>query len=191
MLKLKHPRSHCEQHGCSLMRSMWIHRPLALVSSFKVPADMATTGYCPKAKQTLCNPDESYLKITHVSCSCSQRAPQATARSLSSEVDLLPSQVHDGICHRGLLMKQAFHSSAEGVPNQRLLRPRVNCRHGSTFTPLTPAQHPCSSPPGCWWQAHQGSWETAEDCRMHVSEAHSFGHYTDIITNHQHITLDL
>ena len=149
MLKIKHPSSHHEQHSSLLMRSMWIHGPLALVSSFKVHTDMATTAYCPEAKRTLCNLDESYLKITHVSCSGSQRAPWATATSLSSEEDLLPSQVHDGMHHRGLLTKQAFHSSAEGVPGQRLLRPRVNYRHGSVFTPLTPAQRPCGSPPGC------------------------------------------
>lgn len=79
MLKIRHLSSHCEQHGSPLMRSMWIHGPLALVSSFKVPTDMAITGYYPEAKQTLHNLDENYLRITHVSCLGSQRAPRATA----------------------------------------------------------------------------------------------------------------
>ena len=195
MLKIKHPSSHREQHGSLLMRSMWIQECLALVSSFKVPTDMTTTGYCPEAKRILCDPDETYFKITHVSCSGSQRAPRAAARSLSSEKDLLPPQVHDGMCHRGLLREQAFHSLAEGLPRQRLSRPRVNYRHGSVFSlwllPSTPAGHP----PGCqsngMCQAHCGRWETAEDCRMHIAEALSVGHYTHIRTNHQHVTLDL
>lgn len=157
MLKIKHH----DQHGSPLMRSMWIHRPLALAFSFKVPTDMATTGYCPDAKWTLHNLDESYLKVIHISCSVSQRAPWATATSFSSEKDLLLTQVHNGTCHRGLLMKQAFHSSA-GVARQRCLRPEVNYRYGSAFT-----AHPSDSSPA----SLQLSVKTPMACPRHIVEA--------------------
>ena len=84
-----------------------------------------------------------------------------------------------------MLTKQTFCSSAEGVPRQKFLKPRVNyTAQPSLLTPLTPAHRPSALHHDAdgMCQAHRRSWETAEDCRMLISEACSFGRYTHIIT---------